>query len=159
MPAPERNRWVEWWAIAKERKEVAKVNVAGWWMACREEPSLLWQTPAVRYATYVMGGLVLVFALRTAIEMFQPVPSSAITPRASTAYFNVICANQACGKNFAIERKFRFDDFPVTCPHCQQPTGLRAMRCYSDLCRGRLVKTQEVDGRIRCVECGEVIGS
>jgi len=157
MPAPEKNRWVEFWAIAKERKEVAKVNVAEWWTACKEEPSLIWQTPSVRYLTYLLAAILLALFLRGFIDFIQPVPRGQITPRATTAYFDVICSNPACGRHFVIERKFRFDDFPVACPHCQQQTGLRAIRCTSEQCRGRLVKTIEVDGQLKCLTCGQPI--
>ena len=158
MPAPERNRWAEWWGIAKERSESARVGFNEWCQACREEPSLIWATPAVRYTTYVIAGLIAALVIRAVVEMIQPVPTSEMTPRARTAHFDVICTNPECGRHFVIDRKFGYDSFPVTCPYCKQKTGYHALRCNSERCRGRLVPTIEVDGEFRCPICGEPIG-
>ncbi len=154
MPAPERNRWLEWLEIGKARRESASINLREWWTAAKEEPELVWQTPAVRYTTYITGGLLMVLALRTAVDMFQPVNPAMMTPPAKTAYFDVICSNAACGRHFVIERKFSFHRFPVTCPFCKQPTGQRALRCPSATCHGRMTIVTEVQGQPTCQVCG-----
>jgi len=158
MPAPERNRWAEWVQIGKERKEAARVSFNEWVEQVKLEPTLIWQTPAVRYTTYAIGSIVAVLIVRTAIDMIQPVPASMITPRARTADFNVICSNPQCRKNFTIQRKFNFHDFPVKCPFCKQMTGQHAMRCRSETCHGKLVITKTSEGVTRCTECDAPIG-
>ncbi len=158
MPAPGRNRWSEWWEIARERHEAVRVGFNNWFEACREEPTLIWQTPAVRYTTYVVGLLIAALMVRAVIEAIQPIPTDAMTPRADTAHFDVICTNPDCGRHFIIDRKFGYDNFPVRCPYCNQESGRHALRCNSDRCRGRLVPTIESDGEYRCPICGEPIG-
>lgn len=159
MPAPERNRWTEWLEITRERKDVARLALREWWVAVKAEPELFWQTPAVRYAAYGLGALMVIFAMRTAIEMLQPVDPKLMTPRAKTANFDVICSNPQCRQHFLIERKFKFRRFPVTCRYCDQETGRQALRCTSEACRGKLVMTARVDSKHQCTACGATIGS
>jgi hypothetical protein len=156
MPAPNRDRWTEWRQIARERIEVARHGLREWADACREEPVLIWQTPAVRYTVYSIGALVIILILRGAVGLLEPKGVSH-QPRAATANFDVICDNAECQHTFAIQRKFKFRKFPVTCPHCNERTGQRALRCPSESCRGRLARTIKKDDGWYCAECQELI--
>ena len=158
MPAPERNRWMEWWEITRSRKEAARIGLREWWEAVKAEPELVWQTPAVRYTTFLIGALIAVIAVRTAIDMLQPVDPALMTPLAKTANFDVICSNARCGRHFIIERKFKFRKFPVSCPYCELKTGQRALRCTSKTCRSKLVLTVRVDGQVHCADCRAPLG-
>lgn len=157
MPAPGRNRWSEFRETARERRDIARHEFNEWFNAAKQEPSLIWQTPAVRYGVYLIGGAMALLAAKTAIGLLQPSPKE-VVPRATTANFQVICTNQGCWHHFMIERKYRFKGFPVECPKCHQASGQQAMRCDSDTCRGRLVPTTVADGRIRCVQCAADLG-
>lgn len=158
MPAPRRDRWVEWQNVARERAEAAREVLREWWVAVRAEPELFWQTVAVRYTTYAVGGLVVFWFARGAIDMVQPAGAIEASPLARTAHFDVICSNPRCGRHYIIERRFKFKRFPVACPHCQQNTGQRALRCTSKACRGKLAATIEVNGGLHCAVCSEPVG-
>ncbi len=158
MPAPNRNQWVEMWAAAKERRESATEELRQWYDAAKAEPTLIWQTPLVRYAVYGLGAFVVIMVVRTGIVMLQPADSARFQPRATTAHFDVICSNESCGRHFKIERRFKFREFPVDCPYCKMPNGELALRCGSDTCRGRLVITVEEKKAIYCAHCDAVLG-
>ncbi|NOT00034.1 MAG: hypothetical protein HOP29_05355 [Phycisphaerales bacterium] len=157
MPLPDRNRWSEFRETARERREIARHQFNEWINAAKQEPALIWQTPAVRYAVYIVASVIGILVIRTTIGLIQPSPKE-VVPRATTANFQVICTNQGCWHHFMIERKYRFTGFPVECPTCHQISGQQAMRCDSTTCRGRLVPSTVVDGRIRCVQCGGDLG-
>lgn len=158
MPAPERNQWLEAWEATRERADAAREQIRQWWEDVRQEPSLFWQTVAIRYIAYALVGLAGVATLRTVVGALQPPDAGVFQPRATTANFDVICYNPDCGKHFVIKRKFRFHKFPVTCPFCKQKTGQHALRCSSDTCRGKLVITVEEEDTIYCTECDAVLG-
>ena len=159
MPAPHHNRWAETWEALKESASASRHGLRRWCDEARVEPTLIWQTPAVRYVAYALGGLVTFLALSSAIGMLQlPVPEH-VQPRAKTAHFQVICSNPACGKYFLIERKFRFSKFPVSCAYCRELAGHRALRCSSDKCLGAMAIVVEEDGKTYCSQCGEEIGN
>ena len=156
-PVPERNAWTEFWQAVRERAAAADHGLRQWGAAVREEPALIWQTSAIRYGTYSMGGLFLLLILKAGVGMLQLPEPANVQPRASTALFNVICSNPQCGKHFVIKRKFRFRKFPVDCPTCKVKSGYQALRCTSDQCRGRLVLAAEEDGGLYCSQCGKLI--
>ncbi len=158
MPAPNRNQWLELWQATKEHTEAAREQFRVWRAAAKEEPQLIWETPAVRYGVYGVCGLVAVMMLRTGIGLLQPVDSGRFQPRATTAHFDVMCSNVKCGRHFKIERRFKFSEFPVDCPYCKMPNGERALHCNSDHCGGKLVITVEEDGLVYCTECDAVLG-
>ncbi len=155
---PSRDKWAEWRELSKQYKEGVRIQFNDWVYACRDDPALIWQTPMVRYITYGVGGIVAILLLRFAMGLFVPAGAGQIAPRAETAHFDVICTDSACGKYFKIERRFRFDDFPVKCLFCKQETGQLATRCTSQRCGGRMTPTIENDGATTCRVCGEPIG-
>jgi hypothetical protein len=119
-----------------------RMRLAAWFDACRAEPVLIWQTPAVRYATYLTGGLIAAWVLSSVLSWTAP-PDAPET--ATTADFHVVCTNPTCGHHFVINRKFGFRKFPVTCPRCQQPTGERAVRCAGGPRDGEWVRATETE--------------
>jgi len=130
-------------AIRAHAPEVRRA--AGVWVGrVREEPLLLWEPPAVRYAVYVVGAIVAVWLINFAIHAFAPPLPVAAGPGATTADFHVICSNPACGKHFVVHRKFGFRGFPVACPFCKQKTGLRAVPCTADTCTQQWVLPSDV---------------
>ncbi len=123
----------------------------------RDTPGLVWRLPEVRYPLIALGGLLTILLLRFALSLFNPVSQEQFTPLATTGDFHVICTNQQCRKRFVINRKFKFDDFPVDCPACKQETGRRALRCRSKTCRGQLVPTAIRGGDYVCQRCNKVV--
>ena len=123
----------------------------------RETPGLVWRLPEVRYSIIVLGGVLVVILLRFSVGFISLVPEGEVRPFATTGDFHVICTNEQCKKHFVINRKFKFDDFPVACPACTQETGRRALRCRSKTCRGQLVPTEIRGGDYVCRRCSKVI--
>jgi hypothetical protein len=158
MPAPQYDKWAEFREAFKSQSESAREQLSQWLTDVRGQPELIWQTVAVRYSVYGMGGLLAVLLVRTAIGLLQPVDLAQFEAPARTAHFDVICDNASCKHHFVIERKFSFDRFPVTCPHCDQPSGQLALRCNSRTCGGKLVPTKIVNRRIVCAVCAADLG-
>ncbi len=123
----------------------------------RETPGLVWRLPEVRYTALALGVVSVVSILQFAGGCLSFAPEGAVQPLATTGDFHVICTNEQCRKRFVINRKFKFDDFPVACPICKQETGRRALRCRSKTCRGQLVPTEIRGGDYVCQECDKVV--
>jgi hypothetical protein len=148
------SRLAEWMEIARTQAPLLRDRFDSWVAAVREDPALLWQTVAVRYATYVIGALVLVWAVTGLAGLITPPAPAGAKPEATTADFHVLCTNPDCGHHFVIHQAFDFHRFPVTCPACQRETGARALRCNSPTCRGRWVVPQMRNGEPCCPFCG-----
>ena len=116
MPAEKESRIAMWLEAVRAWAPTVRIRFAEWWTLVRQEPILLWHTPAIRYAAFAIG-LVLALGLVTwVVGAFVPPLPPGTTEPARTAQFHVLCADPTCAHHFVIERKFRFDDFPVACP-------------------------------------------
>ena len=133
------NKLLEWYLALREHAPTLREGFSKWLEAVRAEPVLVWQTPAVRYTVYVLGGLLLAWFLSTAATLVTPPPPIGAREVATSADFHVICSDPYCRKHFVIRRAFGFSSFPVRCPHCEQSTGLRALPCTDDDCTHRWV--------------------
>jgi len=131
------SRLSEWYLALREHAPTLRQGLADWFEAVRAEPVLLWETPAVRYAVYGIGGIALALCLSTAVSFMTPPPPTGARDAATSADFHVICGNPSCGKHFVIRRDFGFNGFPVGCPHCGRHEGLRAVPCTADDCTQR----------------------
>jgi hypothetical protein len=149
------NRWAEWVLIVRERVPILRARLVEWAGACREEPVLLWHTPAVRYGLYLIGLLIVAWSATWIVRAAAPAPPTGAKERADTADFHVVCTSPSCGEHFVIHRRFGFDDFPVPCPACKQKTGSAARLCASSTCRGRWVVPIPRGDAIICPHCGE----
>jgi hypothetical protein len=146
--------WAEWVELARSQILIARDRLNEWVAAVREEPARAWQTPAVRYGTYAVGGLAMLWIAVGLASALAPPPPADARPTAKTADFHVVCSNERCGHHFVIHRRLGFHKFPVVCPKCEQKTGMQARRCNSPKCRGRWVAPQRVDGQLICPKCG-----
>lgn len=147
----------EWLMAARTNVPVVREHFREWLAAVREEPRLIWETTFVRYVTYFVGGLVIIWMVNFAIEMFTPPPPAGTRPQAVTADFHVICTEPTCGHHFVIHRPFGFHGFPVQCPACKKETGMSARRCTSPTCGGRWVAPIVQDGHATCPICGATL--
>ena len=146
----------EWLQVLRTQVPLARRHAAQWIRAVRDEPALIWQTPAVRYLAYGLGSVAVVLVIRAGGGLFStPLPPGGGLS-ATTADFHVVCSGPICGHHFVIHRKFGFRKFPVPCTKCRESTGLPARRCHSSTCRGRWVAPQERDKTIACPRCGAV---
>ena len=155
MAREDPNRFAEWVVLLREQVPVVRRHLAAWAKACREEPRLIWQTSAVRYATYCLAGLIVVWGVLGVADIVAPPRPAAARPEATTADYHVICSNPECGYHFVVRRRFGFKKFPVRCPKCEQKTGEQARRCNSKTCQGRWVAPVRIDGVMVCPRCGE----
>jgi len=148
------NRLAEWFTAARDHAPQVRRSAGEWLQQVREEPRLIWETPAVRYATYGVVALIGGWLVTVAVAMITPPPPAGAKPEATTADFHVLCANDTCGHHFVINRKFGFSKFPVECPRCKKQTGMAARRCDSPTCRGRWIVPVAKDGGLTCPSCG-----
>lgn len=157
MAQERRNRLAEWLLLAREQAPILRQHFREWLAAVRAEPSLIWQTPAVRYATYAVVGLFLLMMVGKIRAMIGPPPSVSVREAASTVDFRVKCSSADCGHDFVLHREFGFRGFPVECPECKRKTGVRARQCFSHECNGRW-RAPEGSGRdSSCPVCGEAL--
>jgi hypothetical protein len=146
----------EWWEAIRQHAPTLRDQAADAVDRARENPAGLWQIPVVRYGTYGLGVILLIwFASAVASWIAPPASSDKVPERATTADYHVLCTNPECGQHFVINRKFGFHRFPVPCPSCQQKTGEQAWMCNSPSCAGRWVVPIESDGEMICPECGQ----
>jgi hypothetical protein len=149
------NRWAEWLAAVRQGAPRVREAFDAWLGQVREEPSLIWQTPVVRYVTYCTLGLLGVWMVTAGVELITPPPPASAKPEATSADFHVVCSDSSCGQHFVIHREFGFRKFPVECARCKKPKGSAARRCSSPDCQGRWVAPLKDDqGRASCPNCG-----
>ena len=153
MAQEDRKRLVEWLEIVRAQVPIVREQIADWAGEVRQQPGLLWETPAVRYATYLTGGMLLLWIGIGVTRTLAPVPST-VQVEATTADFHVVCTDPACGRHFVIHKKFGFRDFPVACPACRKQTGAQARPCNTPACGGRWVVPTRRDGGDFCPWCG-----
>jgi hypothetical protein len=147
------NRLVEWYLAAKQQAPRVRESAAEWLGQVKEEPRLLWATPAVRYAVYGTGALVAAWCVTFFVGLFTPARAASAKPAATTADFHVVCANPDCGHHFVINRKFGFGKFPVECTKCRKPTGMAARICASPTCVNRWVVPRATESGLTCPYC------
>ena len=153
------NRFAEWVALLRQNAPMVRDQLKDWLGEVREEPRLLWETPAIRYATYGIAGVVVSWILVLLVGFLTPPPPPGAGNAAVTADFHVVCADPACRYNFVIQRKFGFDDFPVPCNRCKKETGVSGRRCYSESCQGRWVAPAKTDDQQKCPLCGTLFST
>jgi len=128
------------WVVAIRAHAPELRRAAGEWCEqVRDEPVLLWETPAIRYGVYGLCAMLLVACISFGIRMITPPAPAGAGPEATTADFHVLCAHPECGAHFVIHRKFGFSRFPVECPHCGRTSGQRAVPCTAEDCTQRWV--------------------
>ncbi len=153
----EESKFAKVMVALREWLPTVKPFLAERYALARETRGEVWRLPEVRYSIIVLGGVLLVMLARFSMGFLSLVPAGEVQRRATTGDFHVICTSEQCKKHFVINRKFKFDDFPVACPTCKQETGHRALRCRSKTCRGQLVPTDIRGGDYVCRQCDKVI--
>ncbi len=155
MAQEDPNRFAEWLVLCSRQAPFMRRQFDDWVEDAREEPRLIWETPAVRYGAYGLVAIVLAWGALGLANSIAPPPPPDAGRLARTADFHVVCADQLCAHHFVIHKKFGFRKFPVVCPNCRQQSGLRARRCNSPACRGRWVAPVQVGDMLKCPRCGK----
>lgn len=105
-----------------------------WREDLRQDPALLWQTPAVRIVLWIVLGIILVSGLYWAIATFTPSGTDSLfvepTPLA-TLY--VACTNPDCRAHYNTKQPMDFDSWPLKCEQCGSESVYRAKLC--SVCR------------------------
>ncbi|MFQ5590873.1 MAG: hypothetical protein ACE5HE_06910 [Phycisphaerae bacterium] len=158
MAREERDRIVTLFLFLREQVPVVRARFSEWIEQAREEPQLIWSTPAVRYISYAVAAMILAGVTLVLANAIAPPLQPHARPLATTVDFHVVCAHEQCGYHFVLHGDMGFGDFPVVCPKCQHRMGQRALRCNSQHCQGRWVAPNEVDGMFKCPRCGEALG-
>jgi hypothetical protein len=140
--------------LLRQNAPIARDQIKEWVGEVRQEPRLLWETPAIRMAAYGIMGLTATWIVLLLVGFLTPAPPAGARDAAVTADFHVVCADPACGNNFVIKREFGFGGFPVMCDRCKKETGMSGRRCYSVTCQGRWVAPLHVDNQQKCPNCG-----
>ena len=155
------NRMAEWVMLLRKNAPIARDQFTDWVGEVRAEPRILWETTAIRYLSYGIGGVLLSWGLVMLVHMFTPPPPAGAKDAAVTADFHLVCSNPDCGYNFVIAREFGFSGFPVRCDRCKKDTGVAGRRCYSLNCQGRWVAPVPADGHQNemCPQCGTLFAS
>lgn len=105
-----------------------------WREAVREDPLLIWRTPAVRIALFALLAVVLFLFARWAIPTFTPAAGGRNFEKATdTATLFVACSRTEC----LDQRSIRLpmdpstwkERWPLTCEKCGQKSVYRAQRC------------------------------
>lgn len=155
MAQEDPNRFAEWILLFRKNWPVAREHFNEWVEAVREEPILLWETNAIRYALYGLGLILVVWVGVLGVNLITPPLPDGAKPLAVTADFHVVCHDLECNHHFVINRAMKFKKFPVDCPQCQRKTGEKAWRCSSPTCNGRWVAPYKQDEGLYCPECGK----
>ncbi len=155
MAQEEPNRFVEWYLLIRRQGPVVRRHLNAWLDAVREEPTLIWQTPAVRYTVYGTAAVVLMYLFLSIPTYFGSASPGQARPQATKADFHVVCSDRECSYHFVINRDFGYRKFPVQCPKCAQRTGAQARQCGSKSCQRRWVAPEQRDDRLYCPRCGE----
>ncbi len=153
MAQEDRNLLVEWYELLRKQLPILRKYGKEWFEAVREEPVLLWETPAVRYSVYGFGAIIVLWGASTAASMLVPPPPKSAGPIATTADFHVVCTGTNCTHHFVLHREFGFRGFPAACTRCGRDTALQARRCNSDTCLGRWVAPRRDADRSSCPRC------
>ena len=148
------NRFTEWLGLLREEATYLREVVGEWLEQVREEPSLIWATPAIRYTTYGLCAAALIWVVSGVAGAITPPPPASARPTATTADFHVVCTNPSCENHFVIHREFGFRRFPVQCQRCQRETGFSARKCGSTNCMGRWVAPVREETGLTCPRCG-----
>lgn len=147
------NRLAEWIHILRTQAPIIRQRLVEWVGEMLEEPALIWQTAAVRYVVYGLGGLVLLWIVSYAPGLMSPPLPAGAKSTATTADYHVICNSNTCGRHFVIHREFGFRNFPVACIYCKNVAAKAARRCNSQTCNGRWTTPISNDGAPRCAIC------
>lgn len=148
------SRLLELVHLLRKQGPLARQHAVELLAAVQENPRLIWEVAAVRYATYLVAGLILAWGVSAIAHSFAPPLPPGAKTLATTADFHVICSRPECGEHFVIHRPFGFHDFPVPCPKCKQTSGQPARRCSSEKCNGRWVLPAKSDAGSVCPICG-----
>ncbi len=155
----EHNRLSQWIIALREFLPTIKPRLRDRYIPLHETPTLAWHYPEIKYTTYLLAALVMIWLVRFAIVLIQPGPPESFKPQATTADFQVFCTNPQCPSHdqlFVIHREFGFHGFPVECPVCKKLTGLRALKCFSPTCNGKLIPARYENSHWVCTVCGQV---
>lgn len=99
-----------------------------WQLEVKDDPTLLWRTPAIRITFYLILGIAILFAARWATHTLVDAGAS-VDPAKKKATLFVACTNPECLKSGNSSVAMDFKEWPLKCDTCGQPTVYRATLC------------------------------
>lgn len=101
-----------------------------WRAELREDPTVLWRTPAIRLGGLALAGIALLAAAHVLTAALTPAAApGALQAPTRTATLYVACTNPACLTSFVTRQPMDFRDWPLECPQCGQSSVYRATVC------------------------------
>ena len=99
-----------------------------WQAELKDDPTLLWRTPAVRIGLYLILGIALLLSVRWATHSLAGAGAGADPARKMATVF-VACTNPECLKSGSARVAMDFKEWPLKCETCGQLTVYRATIC------------------------------
>jgi len=118
----------------RERKEDFSSNFSQWKADVREDPSLLWRTPAIRWSLIVLLAIGAVVTSIYVTQSLTPAAGEGWEAATRTATIYVACTDPACRRSHAAQVPMSFRDWPMKCDFCGGERVYRATLCPR--CRG-----------------------
>ncbi|MBK9126967.1 MAG: hypothetical protein IPM13_04115 [Phycisphaerales bacterium] len=116
--------------LLRDRLDALPDRWAAWREAFREDPALLFRTPAFRILLWIVGGLILLFAAQALIRGLTPPGAQGAGERATPwAVLYVACSDPACLHATSTRQARDFKAWPLTCEQCGKRTVYRAAQC------------------------------
>lgn len=101
-----------------------------WRENIKQDPAALWQGPISRLLLLALVGTALLLGIRwlsTSLSALPPEMKNEEPTPFATLY--VACTNPDCLAHYTTQQPMDFDNWPLTCEQCGQPTVYRATRC------------------------------
>lgn len=101
-----------------------------WREAFRENPRVIWRSPAVRLGGLALLAIVIIMGVQTLIGALAPrsgVGGGGRYLQEATLY--VACTNAACRASYTTQQALDFKGWPLKCQKCGGASVYRASRC------------------------------
>lgn len=106
------------------------VRLRQWRADIRDDPWIIWRSPATRIGIWCALGLVLILIIQAGIDWTRPADVKQHLDKATpwTTLF-VSCANPLCRHSFTAHTAMDFRNWPMSCEKCGARSVYRATRC------------------------------
>lgn len=128
-----------------------------WREDLKEDPSLIWRTPLVRIAIWIILGIAILVGGQLLISSLRPAGSVRGERAAATALATlyVACAHADCLAAFTSRQPMSFREWPLACEKCKRQSVYRAQICPT--CREWYATAP--DQPPKCLRCEAAAGA
>jgi hypothetical protein len=100
-----------------------------WREGFRDDPWAFWRSPFTRIPLYIALGAAVLATLTWGTKLLVPNIPGQFQHATPWATLYVACTNPACQATYSTQQAKDFDQWPLVCEKCGQPTVYRAQRC------------------------------